>query len=397
MRVSDGGGNGALDTHIDGRPESVRAVADWLTSTVAPAVDGGAVALHRAGAGAAAGWQGQAGLAFGHRMDQARPRVDALGERILVWAGTLAAYADLLDTALQRMAAIRDRARAEGLLVVGDRILQVGEDAEDALERLAAEVVAVHDAMDAAQARLGADYRGLGWEAAILATTDFVQARMGDGVAYRSRQLRSAAAHYDELAARAQGRLATTDYAVVDRVGGSGAGRRVFDADARHQADMADRAAEAGRRADDYASGPGRYATVAKNVSRGLVGVGVAVDLSNGESVTQAVASNVGGYAAGAAVGGLAAVGSSMAVGALVGSSVPVVGTAVGAVVGLGVGIVASGAIDSLFTKGPDVGQAFADGMETLTDTVGAAAGITVDAVSGAASEVGDMVSGLFD
>lgn len=67
----------------------------------------------------------------------------------------------------------------------------------------------------------------------------------------------------------------------------------------------------------------------------------------------QAVASGGAGF--------LASVGAGAATGAVIGSFVPIpgVGTAVGAVIGAGVGIFTSGAVDSLFENGPDVGEAF--------------------------------------
>ncbi len=111
-----------------------------------------------------------------------------------------------------------------------------------------------------------------------------------------------------------------------------------------------------------------------------LAVVGIGLDVAAGEDPVQAVASGAGGFAASVAAGA--------GMGALVGSFVPVpgVGTAVGAVVGAGVGIVASGAIDSLFEEGPDVANALSDGWESLTDTggaVGDGVGALVDGVGG--------------
>lgn len=123
------------------------------------------------------------------------------------------------------------------------------------------------------------------------------------------------------------------------------------------------------------------------------MGVGVVVDLFDGGSVPQALASNVGGYAAGAAVTTGVSAGTSVlaatAAGAAMGSAVPVVGTVVGAVAGLTVGIFASGAIDSMFTNGPDVGAAWDAGTDAVSDTVGA--------VGDGLEAAGDFVGGLFD
>lgn len=146
--------------------------------------------------------------------------------------------------------------------------------------------------------------------------------------------------------------------------------------------------------AADAAEARGRFAGTARNISRGLVGVGIAVDLADGESVPQAVASNVGGYAAGAVATTAVTAGASWlattAAGAAIGTAIPipVVGTVAGAVVGLGVGIFTSGAIDSLFKNGPDVGAAFEAGGEAITETVGA--------VGDGLEAAGDFVGGLF-
>jgi hypothetical protein len=80
-----------------------------------------------------------------------------------------------------------------------------------------------------------------------------------------------------------------------------------------------------------------------------------------------------------------------MATGAVVGSFVPIpgVGTAAGAVIGAGVGIFTSGAIDSLFENGPDVGAAAEAGWDAVADTG--------EAIGDAAGSVGDAIGGLFD
>jgi hypothetical protein len=55
-------------------------------------------------------------------------------------------------------------------------------------------------------------------------------------------------------------------------------------------------------------------------------------------------------------------------------------------VVGAGVGIFTSGAIDSLFEDGPDVGAAVDSGLDALEDTGGAivdGAGAVVDGIGG--------------
>ena len=67
----------------------------------------------------------------------------------------------------------------------------------------------------------------------------------------------------------------------------------------------------------------------------------------------------------------------------------PGVGTAAGAIIGAGVGIFTSGAIDSLFENGPDVGEAAEAGWDAVKDTGGA--------IVDGAGAVGDAIGGLFD
>lgn len=54
-----------------------------------------------------------------------------------------------------------------------------------------------------------------------------------------------------------------------------------------------------------------------------------------------------------------------------------------------GVGIFASGAVDSLFENGPDVGAASDSGKDAVTDTVGA--------IGDGIGAIGDGIGGLFD
>jgi hypothetical protein len=108
------------------------------------------------------------------------------------------------------------------------------------------------------------------------------------------------------------------------------------------------------------------------------VGLGIYSDIQDGESGTQALVSQGGGLAA------------SIAAGALIGTAipVPVVGTAVGALGGAVIGILADGAIDSLFENGPDVGAALEEGWDSLEDTG--------SAIKDGVSSLGGAIGGLF-
>jgi hypothetical protein len=261
-----------------------------------------------------------------------------------------------------------------------------------AYNQAATEVGEVHSRHEEAKHRLADEYAGMEWPDVAMTSVDFAAgaalARMGK---YQAKTMRAQASFWSRESAAWMERMRKTDYRVyesMENVLGPDAAKRRFTADLEHQKYLDDKASKSAAAADEA---KGKFGAVAKNVSRGLVGVGVVADLASGESIPQALVSNVGSYAAGAAATSAVSVGTSMlsatAAGALAGSAVPVVGTAVGAVVGLGVGIFASGAIDSLFENGGDVSQAVSDGAEAVTDTVGAVA----DGFEAAGDFVGDL------
>ncbi|WP_300464638.1 hypothetical protein [uncultured Nocardioides sp.] len=147
---------------------------------------------------------------------------------------------------------------------------------------------------------------------------------------------------------------------------------------------------------------------VATNVGRGFLALGVIAtgygiydDMANGgESAEQATTSNVGGFLAGMGAGAA----SGAAAGAIAGSIVPGAGTAVGAVVGTvvgaGVGIVTSGAIDSMWENGVedlgDVGEAIGDGWGELMDTGEAIGDLGSDAVDAVGDGISDAWNSVF-
>jgi hypothetical protein len=417
---------GNLDTEIPGDPGSVSTSAAWLHSTLGSGVDGGAHALRRAREEARSEWASESGHAFSTKMSTAHGKVVMFGECITAMSRSLKVFADSMHTAQNRMADIRERARANGLSVRGFVIENPGpgpvcppdrsgvempvaeaeaheadmraynrhQELIEAHRRAVAEVDEVRTAFGAAEKKLADDYKGMSWTDAALTGTDFASAAVLAKMSkYHAELLRADANHWSRQASGWTERMRNTNYQAYRRMEdllGPNAPERMFDSDAAHQRYLQEQASSRGAAAD-AAETRGRFSTAAKNVSRGLVGVGVAVDLADGESVPQAAASNVGGYAAGAAATAAVSAGTTMlastATGAAIGSAVPVVGTAVGAVVGAGVGVFASGAIDSLFENGPDVGTAVAEGAEAVTDTVGAVG----DGFEAAGDFVGDL------
>jgi uncharacterized protein YukE len=421
MRADEGGGGsgGGIDTEIKGKPGSVESAASWLRGSAATGISEGAHALQRARSEATSDWGGDAGPAFASRMQSAHGKATALQDNATRCASALDSYAGSLRSCQDRMTGIRERAAGAGLTVHGFVIQDPGpgparppdrsgermplpqlEAYEASVREYNAHqqlITAYSEAATAAgevrttyaqaAGQLADEYDGMSWLDATLNGTDFVAGAVLSRMSrYHAKILDNDARYWAREADRWRDYMRNKDYRSV------GDPRRVYDLDAQHQDYLDERARTSGSAADD-AVRTERFGGLAKGVSRGLVGVGILVDLHDGESVPQAVASNVGGYAAGVGVTVAVDAGTTMlaatAAGAAMGSAVPVVGTAVGAVVGLGVGVFASGAIDSLFENGPDVGAAWDAGTEAVTDTVGAVG----DGIKSAAGFVG----GLFD
>ena len=414
----------SLDTEIPGSAASVESVALWLRERIAPAVSAGADALVFAESGARSDWHGPAGSAFRSRVRHGTGATRDLDTRIAAAAGGLDDYAGALRHAQHRMADIRRAASAQGLTVSGFVIEHPGPcpghpgppltgpsvrrsdqqrydaavaawDHQQALA--AAWHVAVRDAeqtrRDYAEACRAFEqaYRGLSPDSMVLTSSDIAgavaAAKLTD---IHLSALRATAASFEAQAARQTRRIHETDYTRL--------GRGAYDSDVAAVDDNLGRAREARARSDTVAAEGSTATRISEGLSKTLVGVAIVADLRRGESVPQAVASNIGGYEVGAVTGSVMAGGvttflTAIGAGAAMGSAVPVVGTAFGAVVGAGVGIMASGAIDSLFTEGPDVGLAVSSGEDALVDTVGAVG----DGISGAGKRLGSFISGLTD
>ena len=112
---------------------------------------------------------------------------------------------------------------------------------------------------------------------------------------------------------------------------------------------------------------------VPPKIGGALAVAGIGYDIATGKDPVQAVAAGGGGFLA------------SVAAGAAIGTLIPIpgVGTAVGALGGAVVGTFASGAIDSLFENGLDVGEAGKRGLEAVTDTGKAIGGGLMKAAHG--------------
>lgn len=391
-----------VDTEIQGSPSSIEGAADWLRGTLGKAVTSGADAMAAARSTAASDWQGETGTAFAGTMGSGVGRVDALAAATSGVAGALEAYAARLGNLQHRMADIRSTAEGAGLTVSAYLVQEPGSGPADpgpppagpispaaadaynsavtawnkhqdkirAYNKAASDAADVRSDLTTAAQGLRDEYRGLEGPDWVLNAADIAGGFAGAVMEFNASALRGTAGYFSGLAGENLQRLRANP----------GAGLSTLYDDLDHWGQVA-------RNADEMAAGADDLAKASKSIplkgSGALAIAGIGLGIASGEDPVQATASGAGGF--------LASVGAGAATGAVVGSFVPIpgVGTAAGAVVGAGVGIFTSGAIDSLFENGPDVGAAFDSGVDALEDTGGAI-------VDGAGAVV-DGIGGLFD
>jgi hypothetical protein len=387
-----------VDTEIEGSSGAIEAAADWLRSSLGKSVTSSADALASARSTAASDWRGETGSAFAATIGSAVGRVDALAAAASGVAGALDAFAARLSSLQNRMADIRGTAQGAGLTVSAYVVEEPGagpadpgppptgpvspaaasaytasveawnahQDKVRAYNKAATDAADVRSDLTAAAQGLKDEYRGLEGPDWVLNAADIAGGFAGGVMEYNASALRGTSKYFSDLAARHLERLRANP----------GSLSTLYD-DLDHWGQVA-------RNADDLAAGADDLAKASKSLplkaGGALAIAGIGLDIASGEDPVQATASGAGGFAASVAAGA--------ATGAVVGSFVPVpgVGTAAGAVVGAGVGVFTSGAIDSLFENGPDVGAAVDSGVDALEDTGGAiadGAGAVVDGIGG--------------
>ncbi|QZY28789.1 WXG100 family type VII secretion target [Nocardioides coralli] len=391
----------SIETEIEGSPASIRSAAGWLSGSLRPAVERGGEALVAARRTASADWRGETAEAFTGAMSRAVTQTDRVEDAVRMVRDAFDDYADTLQRCQQRMAEIREQARAAGLTVAGSTVLPPGDgpahpgtppaaptagqaaawdatvaaynahqeriEAYNRLVRLADEVWAD---LRRAWERVTAKDRsldGVNWTFVI---TDVASGFAGAVLGVHGSILRDSARYFGNVSQTNLIRLQGMD--------------RVHDA-ARYYDDL-DHYRRLGAGAADDAARGARFLAAGKAVplvTGGLLtGVGVWYDMEHGgESAAQAVTSNVGGFAASVAAG--AAIGS-------IGGPVGIVG---GIVIGAGVGVFTSGMIDGLWESGGDVGEALMAGADTIVDTGGA----LLEGAGDVGGAIVDGIGGLFD
>ncbi|MBZ5738298.1 hypothetical protein [Nocardioides mangrovi] len=409
------------DTEIAGDPASISAVAGWLRDTLATGGTTYGDAVFSARSQASSAWTSEASAGFQRELKTLGSSTDGVTSAATTMATETDALATALTSAQGQMAEARATASSGGLTVTGTVIHGPGTappsvgalpaDATpteaDAHDRAVATVDAYNAKVTAWNSAVAtADAADQSWQQAIDAFTSTWQAK-GDDITSMLQDLFTSAAEIG-IQVRISRWFKDAEQAFKhDAQVWRQIARSYIDADGRFTGTDPDDYYEALRKADDLdikASDAAKGADfegsrLASKVGKGFFVLGVAAtgwgiyqDMQDGESAAQATTSNVGGF--------LAGVGAGAAVGAAVGSIVPGPGTAVGAVagaiVGTGVGIITSGAIDSMWENGVDsigdVGDAVADGWGELTDTVGAVGDLAGDA----GDAIGDGVSGAW-
>jgi hypothetical protein len=377
-----------IDTRIDGNPESIRAAASWLRTSLATETTAAVDQLYKARNLADAGWDGTAGDGFVTRSTVSAAKADELAAVIGEQAQAFDNSAAELQRSQDEMRAVRDAAAAAGLTVVGDVIADPGPapadpgraPSGDSALALAAHAEAVarveqHAALVSAYevAQHGSDAANEVWKLVVQARANawndlnqkwfFVVGDLlnGVGAAFAAWNTSTMLKHAQFVDADA------LKYLNLARTAPAGTPAKVVYRDfdlSRTLAREADEIAEAAVQSEAKA---GR---VGFRLGGGLAVASVVYDIANDKPVEQAVVSGAAGF------------GASVAIGAAAGTfiPVPVLGTAVGALGGAAVGLFTSGVVDSVYQNGADdLGDALGDGVDAVADTGKAVGGLAKD------------------
>lgn len=386
-----------IDTKIDGRPETIEAAAAWVRNSLAAAITDAVSQIYSVRNRADSGWRGAAAEAFRDKMTGAGRTGDDFSESAVKMAQTFDDTAADLRGAQREMERIRTEAASAGL-PVNERTIQdpgpappaagaapTGEAATPvsvAAHDQAAQAVEAHARKVAAyqQAKIDADDVRVKWRASAEAITKVSNTTAAQAwfsvtdIANSTAAAAAAQAHRSVLLKHSTALLNDANQA-MRHISAVHDGYTGIVTDRKGMYQNLDRARAstqaAGTAADDAAKATKLGEKFTLKAGGALAAAGVVYEISQGKDPVQAT------------VGGVASFGASVAVGAGVGSliPVPVVGTAAGAIVGAGVGVFTSGMVDSLFENGVDeIGGAIEDGAKAVADVGSAIGGGVKDA-----------------
>ncbi|MQA11084.1 MAG: hypothetical protein GEU98_21510 [Pseudonocardiaceae bacterium] len=425
----------ALNTKIDGNPESCRSAGNWLKSTLANGVHDAGSQLYQVRNGSNGRWTGAAGEAFRQRMSECGKDTDELRDDARSAGGAFESLADDMETAQRRMQRARESAVAAELDVTDSQILHPGQGpgAPEALptdgsatdEQRSAHADAVqaqnaHAAKVAAYNRLAGEVDGARgvWERGKSAfdsvanglwdkrylnafswTATFAGALEGRRLfwqkgadAWRA-EAGKALRHLDETtqAARAGGIGNKLNfYKTIDAQHA-----QYYDA-LKHADDAAGKvpsgvlarinnSARSGTRSalsrisPALVSGGSKVLSKVPVVGLGVTAASVGMDINNGKEPGKAVVSGAAGFGAGMAAAGMVA-----AAGGPVGW-----GVGAGIAAGIGIGYAADYAWDNWMPDGAK--DAINDGLSSAGNAIKDGAGAVGDAVGDAASGAADV------
>lgn len=379
-----------LGTYVDGSPRSLREVASFLDTSVAGGAGAYSESLRTALGRLREVWTGESGEALNQSLHKGRTSLIAIEEQAKARASDVRRLADELDAVLAALMDIRATARSGGLAVMMTTIYRPVLDPRAMLgsaeyQRYLRQVDLwrwIKSTVGEAKARWDRAVESFSdsWESSsssLVGTTVelFSTAVTGSALAHKGYQL---AAHRNLMSSLLESTRSHIS-ASVDAEGKLRVPRSRY----YELVDQAEHLKVSAATADDTLKNGLR---VGSKLSKGLLGLGIAGtgyaiydDIQSGESVEQAVASNVGGFAAGM----LAGAGAGAVVGTIIGGPVgTVVGAVVGGLVGAGVGMFTSGVIDHLFENASaTIASTLQAGFDEVANTVGA---------------VGDAIGGLW-
>lgn len=120
----------AIETKVEGKPEQITSLADWLTSSLEPAVSASGDKFSSARTSLGSEWQGETAEAIVSWLADAVGASDSLSTRITDIATALTTYASILSSVRTEAECVRSDATAGGLVVSGT-VVQEPKDTSD--------------------------------------------------------------------------------------------------------------------------------------------------------------------------------------------------------------------------------------------------------------------------
>lgn len=375
----------SIETKVEGKPDQIAGLADWLTSSLEPAVSTSGDKFSSARTSLGSEWQGETAEAIVNWLGDAVGASDSLSTRITNIATALTTYASILSSVKTEAECIRSDAAAGGLMVSGT-VVQEPKGSSDA--KKTALYSSLSGRMSTANSKLVTGQQDL---RTALTARDVDRVRNNYQIfnvvadAVRSATPALWTIYMRRILTAEGGRLISMGKELEEMII-SGLPKGVLNpANARAANKSLNEATRLelkgkGMKAQGAAYKGGAPGTrLGNSVKAGGVvlavvgtGIGYWADRQQGESVEQAAVSNT----AATVVGGAAGIGATTLTGAAIGSVFPGPGTAIGGVIGFTVGVVTSigvstmtdAFVDSLYEDNKGVMHAIGEGLTATAD-----------------------------